>query len=89
MKTKQGFTLRALGQEYILVAEGLEVVNFNRMVSMNATAAMLWKEVDGKTFDADTLATLLAEHYQVEPETAKKDALALLESWTKAGIIEE
>jgi hypothetical protein len=42
MKTKKGYTLRPLGQEYILVAEGLDVADATRMISMNATAAFLW-----------------------------------------------
>ena len=45
MKTKKGYRMRPLGKEYILVAEGLEVENANKMISMNATAAFLWEAV--------------------------------------------
>ena len=89
MKTKHGFTLRQLGQEYVLVAEGLEVINFNRMVSMNATAAMLWKEIDGKEFDAEKLVDILLDNCDVEKEVAEKDVQNLIEAWMNAGIIEE
>lgn len=89
MKTKNGFTLRQLGQEYILVAEGLEVINFNRMVSMNVTAAMLWKEIEGKEFDATKLVDILLDNCDVEKEVAEKDVQNLIESWEKAGIIEK
>ena len=41
MKTSKGYTLRSLGQEFILVAEGLEAVDFSRMISMNESAAFL------------------------------------------------
>ena len=44
MRISKGYTLRTLGQEYILVAEGIETVNFNRMISMNGTAAFLFDE---------------------------------------------
>lgn len=89
MKTKNGFTLRQLGQEYILVAEGLEVINFNRMVSMNTTAAMLWKEIEGKEFDAAKLVDILLDNCDVEKEVAEKDVQNLIESWENAGIIEK
>lgn len=89
MRTKHGFTLRQLGQEYILVAEGLEVINFNRMVSMNATAAMLWKEIEGKEFDAEKLVDILLDNCDVEKEVAEKDVQNLIESWMNAEIIEE
>lgn len=88
MKTKKGFTLRSLGNEYILVADGLEVVDFNRMVSMNDSAALLWKEIDGKEFDADTLADILVDNYDISRETAQRDVALLLQSWQKAGIVE-
>ena len=35
MKTRKGFSLRSLGKEFVLVAEGLEAVDFSRMISMN------------------------------------------------------
>ena len=87
MKIKKGYRLRPLGNEYILVAEGLEAIDANLMVSMNATAAILWEAVEGKDFDADTLAQLLVEEYGIDHEQAKKDVAPLLETWTKAGVI--
>ncbi|MBR1514970.1 MAG: PqqD family protein [Bacteroidales bacterium] len=87
MKTKKGFTLRTIGREYVLVAEGLEATDFNKMISMNETAAYLWQEVEEKDFDAETLADLLVDAYGVARETAKNDVNALLLTWKRAGII--
>ena len=89
MRTKKGYRLRPLGKEYILVAEGLEVESANQMISLNATAAFLWEAVDGKDFDAETLAQLLVDEYGIDIETAKKDVMPLLETWKKANIITE
>ena len=89
MKTKKGYSLRQLGTEYILVAEGLEVMDANQMISMNETAAFLWEAVEGKEFDAEALATLLVDEYGISLEMAEKDITPLLETWTKAGIIED
>lgn len=55
MKTKKGFVLRSLGREFILVAEGLEAADANRLISMNESAAFLWKAVEDKEFGADIL----------------------------------
>lgn len=87
MKTKKGFVLRSLGREYILVAEGLEAVDANRLISMNESAAFLWEAVDDKEFDADTLINLLMEEYSIDREVAEKDVAALLETWKQAEII--
>ena len=87
MKTKKGYRMRPLGKEYILVAEGLEVEDANKMISMNATAAFLWEAVEGKDFDAETLAQLLVDEYGIDSETAKKDVEPLLQTWEDASII--
>jgi hypothetical protein len=87
MRTKKGYRLRPLGKEYILVAEGLEVEDANQMISMNATAAFLWEAVEGKDFDAETLAQLLVDEYGIDSETAKKDVKPLLQTWKDASII--
>lgn len=88
MKTKQGYTLRSLGDESILVPEeiGCEV-DFTRMISLNASAAFLWKEVEGRDFNLDTLVSLLVQEYGIDHDMAQHDAEALLQSWQNAGII--
>lgn len=89
MKAKQGFKLRQLGDEYILVGESIEQINFNKMITMNETAAYIWKQVaDGKEFDCDYLGEQLTKEYDVERETAMNDAKKTIESWQNAGIIE-
>ena len=89
MKTRKGYTLRSLGKEFVLVADGFEAVDFSRMISMNESAAFLWKEVEDKDFDAEMLTTLLTDNYDIDRETAQNDVAALLKSWSAAGIIEE
>ena len=81
--------MRQLGKEYILVAEGLEVMDANKMISMNETAAFLWEAVEGKTFDTGALAKLLVDEYGISMEVAEKDVTALLQTWNKAGVIED
>ena len=89
MKAKKGFKLRALGNEFILVGESLEQINFNKMITMNETAAFLWKKVeDGHPFTAKDLADMLLADYEVEEEQALSDAENTIQTWLNAGIIE-
>ena len=44
MKQKEGFVLREICGEKVIVAEGLKVVDFGKMVSMNETATWLWEK---------------------------------------------
>ena len=89
MRPRKGYTLRPLGMEYILGAEGLEVADSSRMISMNSTAAFLWMEVEGKEFDAQTLVDLLVDNWEISRETAAKDVDILLKSWKKADVVVE
>ena len=89
MKTVLGFTLRPLGKEFIITAESIKQINFNRMISLNESAAYLWKEVNGKDFNAEDLAKLLEERYEVDHETALRDSEAIIAKWIEAGIVTE
>ena len=43
MKIKEGFVLREMCGENIVAAEGLQNINFNKLISLNSPAAFLWK----------------------------------------------
>lgn len=88
MKTKKGFVLRNVCGENIIVAEGKENIDFTKIISMNETAAYLWKNVEGKDFDSDTLMSLLINEYEVDDATANKDAKNIAKQWIEAGIAE-
>jgi hypothetical protein len=57
-------------------------------VSLNETAAYLFKAVQGREFTAETLANLLLDEYEVDRETALKDAESLCAQWKEIGIAE-
>lgn len=88
MKIIEGFKLRRIGKEYLITGEGLGQVDFNQMIGMNESSAYLWQQVENKDFDADTLASLLTEHYEVDEATARADAQEILQNWADARIIE-
>jgi len=88
MKQKQGFNLRHVGSEHIIVAEGLENIDFSKIISLNDSAALLWTKVKDKEFTVQELAELLTSEYDIDKATALTDAKALAETWVKADIVE-
>lgn len=88
MKTIAGFKLRKLGNEYILVGESMELINFNKMITLNETAAFLWQQAEQGEFDADKLCKALCSEYEVSPQQALADVEATIASWKEAGVIE-
>lgn len=89
MRIKDGFTLRTICGEHVVVGEGLAQVNFNKILSLNESAAYLWEAVEGKDFTADTLTDLLLEQYEVTREQAAADVAKLLEVWLREGVAVE
>jgi hypothetical protein len=89
MKTKNGLVLRPLGKEHILMPEGLEAEGFDAMISMNESAAFLWKTVEGKDFDSDQLTSLLMQEYGITREVAEHDVADMLRGWKEMRIVED
>jgi len=89
MKVKNGFNLREVCGENIIVAEGDENIDFSNIISMNESSAYLWQEVQKlDNFTIDTLTQLLCEQYEIDEATAKKDVTTVATQWAAAGIIE-
>ena len=87
MKIKQGFMLREVAGNYIVVAVGSAVKQFNGVINLNETGAFLWKLLE-KGGDEDSLYKALSDEYEVDEETARADIRAFLERVTKAGLTE-
>ena len=89
MKLKEGFVLRTVCGEKVIVGEGLGAVNFNKLLSINDSAAWIW-ETAAKMgdFTAESVAEALCEQYEVSPETALADVTTLLEQWKGLGVVE-
>ena len=88
MKIKDGFILRTICGEHVVVGEGLAQVNFNKMLSLNASAAYLWNEVTGREFTVEDLTNLLTEKYDVSADRAAEDAAKVAEIWIREGVVE-
>lgn len=88
MQLKNGFRLRSVCGANVVVAEGLENINFNKMLSLNGTATFLWEEFYGREFEVEDLARALVGKYEIDLETATKDSAALVEAWRSAGVLD-
>lgn len=88
MKIKEGFILRSICGERVVVGEGIAQVNFNKLLSLNESAAWLWEQVSGKEFTPEDLSALLQERYEVTADVALSDARKLAQSWIEQGVAE-
>ena len=81
--------LRNVCGENVIVGEGLETVNFGKLISLNDSAAYLWKKAgELGDFTAQQLADTLLEEYEVTAEQALADVERIISEWQKVGIVE-
>ncbi|MBO5548911.1 MAG: PqqD family protein [Prevotella sp.] len=89
MKQKEGFILREVCGERVIVAEGLKTIDFGKLISLNETAAWLWgKAGEMGDFSIDQLTDALCAEYEVDAAQARKDVTAMVSQWQEIGIIE-
>jgi len=88
MKIKEGFVLREMCGENIVSGEGLQHINFNKLISLNSSAAFLWRSLEGKEFSVHDMAILLVREYAINMELAMKDSENLCKAWIEAGLAE-
>jgi hypothetical protein len=89
MKIKNGFVLRQVCGENVIVGEGLGAVNFGKLLALNETAAWLWKQAQELgVFDVETLTDKLCEEYDVESDEARRDVVAIIDEWQNVGVVE-
>ncbi len=89
MRIKEGFNLRRIGNEYIVIPGGKDSVDFTTIISLNESAARLWQEIAEREFSVEEMGKLLLQWYDIDEKTAHADACALGVSWINAGVAEE
>lgn len=72
MELKKGFVMRQVAGEYVVVNAGADVA-LNGVITLNATAAALWKRLEEPAEMDDLTRTLLAE-FDVDEATAVQAA---------------
>lgn len=88
MKVKEGFQLREVCGEFIVVASGVKNIDFSQVIHFNESAATIWKALCQQEFTPDNMAQILMNEYEVPATTALEDATRLAEQWKEIGIVE-
>ena len=74
MKIKSDYRLREIAGETIIVNQGTASVNMTKIISLNATARMLYETLAEKEFSLEDAAQVLVSTYGISNELAQKDA---------------
>ena len=80
------FIKRKIGTQYVIVATGDATKRFNGMITVNTTGSFIWDCLVAPT-EFDGLGEKITAEYDVDAETAKKDAAAFLDTLKEVGAI--
>lgn len=87
MKIKKNFILREIAGTYLVVAVGEAVKNFNAVINLNETGALLWKALE-KGAEEEQLVSLIISEYEVEKEVAREDVSAFIQRLKEANLLD-
>lgn len=73
MKIVKEFILRDIAGECVLVPTGATTQEFNGLITMSDTAKFIWENLE-KADSFEELVQMILEEYEIDEETAKKDA---------------
>lgn len=86
MKIKEGFIIREVAGNFIVVAVGSAVKQFNGVITLNETGSFLWKKLQDGCEKEDLIDALLNE-YEVSKDVAEADVTAFIEKLNGAGLL--
>lgn len=87
MKIKNGFVLRVVGGENVVVPVGAMSKVFHGMINLNETGAFMWKFFTEDHTLEEGVAALRAE-YEVEEERARLDVQKFMNTVQENGFAE-
>ena len=86
MRIKDGFVLREVAGQVIVIATSEASVEFHGMVKLNATGKRIWQGIsDG--LSSQEIARSLASEYSVSEDKALADVNAMVERMRQAGFL--
>ncbi|MEE0946910.1 MAG: PqqD family protein [Acutalibacteraceae bacterium] len=87
MKIKEGFILRTVAGQNLVVPTGNNTMNFNAAITLNESASFLWRLL-GEEKSEEELISLMTEEYDIDEATAKTDIKVFLNVLKEHNILE-
>ena len=87
MKIVKEFILRNIAGECVLVPTGATTQEFNGLITMSDTAKFIWENME-KAESFEELVKMMLAEYEVDEETAKRDAYRFIDQLLANGFVE-
>ena len=88
MKIKEGFVLKSIAGENIVMPAGDNIKNFDGAIVLNEVAAFIWSKLENGVSRNELVEYVLSE-FDVDADKASEDLDRLIERLSEYGVIEE
>lgn len=86
VKIKDGFVLRQVAGQGVVIATGEASKEFSGMVKLNGTSSFIWEKI-AEGLDEDAIAKALTAEYDATPEKAASDVAAFVAKMRENGFL--
>lgn len=87
MKIKDIYKVRQVAGENLVVEQGKLQADMTKVISLNATALLLWNELKGRDFSLSDAASVLTANYGIDQARAEADAQKWVDALKGCGVI--
>lgn len=88
MKIKEGFLLRQVGGNHVVVPVGAQAVDFRCLITLNEVGAFLWEKLGADSTVEQLVEALLGE-YDVTAEIATADVERFVANLREKNLLDE
>jgi len=88
MKIKEGYTIKTIGNERVVIVQGRAGADLTKIISFNAVAEWLWNTFAGSDFTETDVTDLLVKQYAISEEQAIADTRKWIDQLAKAQLLE-
>lgn len=88
MKIKEGFVLREVANQAIVIAVGKASENFKGMIKMNQTSKDIWNYIQNG-LDVEDIVLEMKKKYDVNETVIRKDVLYIISVLRENNILED
>ena len=87
MKIKEGFVVREIAGQSVVIALGAATKNFNGMIKLNETGRIIWDMLsEGK--DKEDIVKRITDEYDIDSKTVTGDVESFINTLQGANILE-
>lgn len=85
MKINEGFMLREVAGNFVVVPVGKASENFRGVINLNEIGAFIWRKIEAGLAEEE-IASALTEEYSVSLEQAKEDVNKFINKLVEAKL---